>query len=183
MREARAERSKSGVVLEYQVCSACGRNEYGAMKLRGKVIATGREARRMFVALEEDAIPGAESVATKATPHDLPVQAPEPSPAEDWTPARKRPIGDGLIRVRFISGGYFIERPSYFNDRWDLIEAWHPYDNGPGLAASFNTPEIPVELRVSSVTLASPKRAATMRAVSPAKGQEAVPVGVTLSLF
>lgn len=162
MKDASVTRSKAGIVFEYQVCKACERNLYGSLIVAGKVVAIGNEAQRMFLALDEP--------------------APAPAPAIEfgpWTPAEQRPVGTGLIRVRFTSGGHYIERPSFFADRWDLIDAWQPYDNGPGLAAALNPPPIPLSLRVGTETKPAPAR----KARPLPHPVETVQPGQTLSLF
>lgn len=172
-RDARAERSKAGIVLEYRVCSACGRNEYGALLVRGKAIARGLEAQRRFAALEAG-----------TAVEQPPAPAPAPSEPVAWYPTSNRPTGNGLIRVRFTTGGYYIERPSFFDERWDLIEAWQPYDNGPALAAASSLPPIPPELRVGAIK-SEPIRVRTPRPLPPMPPPqlESVPLGTTLSLF
>lgn|GEM_PF-1408039 len=175
-RDARAERSKAGIVLEYRVCSACGRNEYGALLVRGKAIAHGIQAQRRFAALEAGS--------AVERPPAAPAPAPAPSEPVAWNPTSNRPTGNGLIRVRFTAGGYYIERSSYFAERWDLIEAWHSYDNGPALAAASNPPPIPPELRVGAMK-SEPIRVRTPRPLPPMPPPqlESVPLGTTLSLF
>lgn len=168
MADASARRSKAGVELSYRVCATCGRNEYVALLVHGHIVARGVDAQRQFLAMEEGGKPAPE-----------PLPAPAVAESVEWTPASALPSGTGLVRVRFIAGGYFIERPSYFDGRWDLIEAWHPYDNTQALAASFSTPPVPAALRVGEPT-PEPKR--KVRPVPPPPPQE-VPRGVTLSLF
>lgn len=168
MADASARRSKAGVELSYCTCATCGRNEYVALLVHGQIVARGVDAQRQFLAMEEGGKPAPE-----------PLPAPAVVEPVEWTPASTRPSGAGLVRVRFIAGGYFVERPSYFDERWDLIEAWHPYDNTQALAASFITPPIPAALRVGEPT-PEPKRKA--RPAPPPPPQE-VPRGVTLSLF
>lgn len=160
MKDASVTRSKAGIVFEYQVCKACERNLYGSLIVAGKVVAIGNEAQRMFLAMDE----------------------PAPAPAIEfgpWTPAEQRPVGTGLIRVRFATGGHYIERPSYFAERWDLIDAWQPYDNGPALVAAMNPPPIPPELRVGTETPPAPAR----KARPLPRPIETVKPGQTLSLF
>lgn len=172
MTDASAKRSKAGVELSYRVCSTCGRNEYVALLVRGRVVATGVEAQREFLAMEEGAQPAAPApVVTPA------IAAPM---VEAWRPVSETPPAGGLVRVRFIAGGHFIERPSFFDGRWDLIDAWHPYDNGPALATSHNPPPIPAALRAGSLT-PEPKRAARPLPTPPT--QPDVQRGMTLSLF
>lgn len=171
MKDARSSNSKAGAVLDYQVCRACGRNDYGMLLVRGCVVATGTEAQRAYLAIEVGITP------TEPTP--TPVDAPMLVEALDWRPASNQPTGAGLIRVRFITGGQFIERPSFFEGRWDLIDAWQPYDNRTALAASFNPPPIPAALRVGTVVLEVKHAARPM----PPPRPEAIPIGVTMSLF
>ncbi len=168
MADASAKRSKAGVELSYRVCATCGRNEYVALLVHGQIVARGVDAQRQFLAMEEGGKPAPESLPAPAVVESV-----------EWTPVSTRPSGAGLVRVRFITGGYFVERPSYFDERWDLIEAWHPYDNTQALAASLITPPIPVALRVGEPT-PEPKRQA--RPIPPPPPQE-VPRGATLSLF
>lgn len=165
MKDASVTRSKVGIVFEYQVCKACERNLYGSLIVAGKVVAIGNEAQRLFLAMDEPA---------PAVPKPIPVDA------QPWTPIEQRPIGTGLIRVRFTTGGHYIERPSYFAERWDLIDAWQPYDNGPALAAALNPPPIPPELRVGTETPPAPTRKARPLPAPPAID---VQRGQTLSLF
>lgn len=163
MKDASVTRSKAGIVFEYQVCKACERNLYGSLIVAGKVVAVGNEAQRLFLAMDE--------------PVPAPAPVLEPGP---WTPTEQRPVGTGLIRVRFIAGGYYIERPSYFAERWDLIDAWQPYDNGPALAAALNPLPIPPELRVGTETPPAPARKARPLPPPPAVDTQR---GQTLSLF
>jgi len=175
MTDASAKRSKAGVELSYRVCATCGRNEYVALLVRGRVVATGVEAQREFLAMEEGAKPVAPAPAPVATPAIV------AATVEDWRPMTETPPASGLVRVRFVTGGYCIERPSYFEGRWDLIDAWHPYDNGPALAASLNPPPIPVALQIGTA-VAEPKRVARPIPLPPPT-QPDVQRGVTLSLF
>jgi len=199
-KEAKTARSKAGIVFEYRVCSSCGRNGYGTLWVHGEAVAFGIEAQRRFIELD----------GPEADPSTAPAPAPEqpvspvvvvatPQYSEDWAPVSDRPAGADLIRVRFVTGGYCIERPSYFDERWDLIDAWQLYDNRAALAASFTPPPIPAELRVSSLhterQVARPQSRAVRRepqpapAPAPAPGMvptspgDSVPVGSTFSLF
>lgn len=168
-REARAERSKEGVVLEYQTCAACGRNEYRRLLVRGHVAATGSDAQRAFLAMEDGAPPPAPRTAKQE--------------GDAWRPAVQKPLGSGLVRVRFTSGGEYIERPSFFEDRWDLVAAWQPYDNGPALAASFERKPIPPELRVDTLATEPVRAPRPVPTPPPRQTLDSVPLGTTLSLF
>jgi hypothetical protein len=163
-KDAKSVDTKAGIVFEYQVCKACGRNDYGTLTVHGQLIAVGNESQRLFLAMTEE------------TPAE-----PAPIDGPPWTPIEQRPAGTGLIRVRFATGGYAIERPSYFEGRWDLIDAWQDFDNGPALAASFNPRPIPPALRVGSAVPEAKRVARQMPPPRPAP--ESVPIGVTFSLF
>lgn len=164
-KDARSVDTKAGIVFEYQVCKACGRNDYGTLTVHGKLIATGNESQRLYLAMTEPA---------PAVPKPIPVDA------QPWTPAKQQPVGTGLIRVRFTTGGQFIERPSFFEGRWDLIDAWQPYDNGPALAASLKPPPIPIALRVGTAVAPEPVRKARPLPSPPTVDAQR---GQTLSLF
>lgn len=165
-KDAKSVDTKAGIVFEYQVCKACGRNDYGTLTVHGQLIAVGNESQRLFLAMTEDA-PAAST--------------PAPIDEQPWTPAATQPMGTGLIRVRFATGGHNVERPSFFEGRWDLIAAWQTYDNGPALTASFNPPPIPPALRVGTAVPEAKREARPMP--PPRAMHESVPIGATFSLF
>lgn len=165
MKDAQAVNRKAGAVFDYQVCRGCGRNDYGTLTVAGRVIATGNESQRLFLAMTEE-VP-AEPAAPAAEP-------------DAWMPATRRPLGDGLVRVRFAAGGHFIGQPSFFAERWELIDAWQPFDNGPALAASFNPPPIPPALRVGEP---APELKRAPRPIPIPPPQPDVQRGMTFSLF
>jgi hypothetical protein len=165
LKDAQAVSRKADAIFDYAVCRGCGRNDYGTLTVAGKVIATGSESQRLFLAMTEEA---PEQPATPVIEPDT------------WTPATHRPMGDGLIKVRFAAGGHSVERPSFFEGRWDLIDAWQPYDNASALAASFNPQPIPPALRVGE-PVPEPKRASRPTPIPPP--QPDVQRGMTFSLF
>jgi len=165
MKDAQSVNKKAAAVFEYQVCKACARNDYGTLTVAGRVIATGNESQRLFLAMTEE-VP-AEPAAPAAEP-------------DAWMPATRRPLGDGLVRVRFAAGGHFIGQPSFFAERWELIDAWQPFDNGPALAASFNPPPIPPALRVGEP---APELKRAPRPIPIPPPQPDVQRGMTFSLF
>ncbi|SEJ23405.1 hypothetical protein SAMN04244572_03209 [Azotobacter beijerinckii] len=123
MKSARAERSKQAAVLEYQECSACGHCHFDALRVAGRIVATGAEAQRAFNALDAG--------------QPCPPSAPEPAKAEPaterWIPAAELPPRDALIRVEYLRGGYYISHGKFFDSVWDLIARWQPHDNSEAL--------------------------------------------------
>lgn len=174
MRDARVERSKVGLVLEYKVCSSCGRNEYVALLINAQVIACGSEAQRKFISLDE---PRADTVTRHVA---LPIDEPDPL---QWNSPDTMPRGDMLIQVAFKAGGGYIECTSFFADRWALVEGWRPYDNRPALAASFIERPIPAAYRVDTVGTEPIQRAKAARPIPSTSPVLAVPVGGNFSLF
>ncbi|GAB3484268.1 hypothetical protein [Azotobacter salinestris] len=118
MKSGRAERSKHAALLEYQECRSCGRCNFDALLIGGKLVATGETARRQFEAF--DAPPPA-----------------DPQPARktelDWRPTSEQPPRDQLIRVDYLTGGYYVGHGWFFTDVWDLIARWAPCRSDEGL--------------------------------------------------
>jgi len=124
MKSARAERSKQAAVLEYQECSACGRCHFDALRVAGRIVATGAEAQRAFNALD----------AGQPCPPSAPEPVAKAEPAtERWIPATELPPRDALIRVEYRRGGYYISHGKFFDSVWDLIARWQPHDNSEAL--------------------------------------------------
>ncbi|MBA1280600.1 MULTISPECIES: hypothetical protein [Pseudomonadaceae] len=117
-----------------------------------------------------------------------------------WFSTANNPKTDSLIKVRFKTGGYYIERTGYFSSSWDIVDAWQPYDNASALKASLACSSIPAKYRVESLhelryESTEPAKESQTASWSPAARTpapvtalpepepEPVPVGMTLSLF
>ncbi|WP_349616964.1 hypothetical protein [Azotobacter salinestris] len=124
----RAERSKQRAVLEFQVCPACGRCHFDALRIGGQVVAAGDEARRQFEALD--------APEPSERPHCSPEKAIPRSARTtelDWRPTSEQPPRDQLIRVDYKTGGYYVGHGGFFDGLWDLIARWAPCRSDEGL--------------------------------------------------